>query len=92
MTSEPPIALTKIHEKFKHNLLGKGLVSTIQPESDFSGTYGFDEIVDDVKLIIHMKFQNILMNGCTNMGKKLSCDPPRFNFKRQALSLLYPGA
>ena len=47
-------------------------------EPDFSQTYRFREEVDNVELITYMKFQNILMTGCRNMGKKIA--PKMFFF------------
>ena len=34
-------------------------------------TYRFRKVADNVQLITRMKFQNILMTGCKDMGKKL---------------------
>ena len=51
-------------------------------------------MLDNVELIMYMKFQKILMTRCRDMDKKHQkcpiCDPQRFFFKNQTLSLLYP--
>ena len=58
-------------------------------------------MLDNVELIMYMKFQKILMTGCRHMDKKpQKCPqngvfppfvtPQDFFFKNRALSLLYP--
>ena len=56
-------------------------------------------MLDNAGLIMHMKFQKLLMNGCRDMDKKdQKClengfSPfvtPKDFFKNPALSLLYP--
>ena len=57
-------------------------------------------MLDNVELIMYMKFQKILMTGCRDMNKKHQkypknvffphLWPPRFLFKNRALSLSYP--
>ena len=57
-------------------------------------------MLDNVELIMYMKFQKLLMTGCRDMDKKHKntlkigvspiCDSLRFFFKNQALSLFYP--
>ena len=58
-------------------------------------------MLDNVKLIVYMKFQKMLMTGCRDMDKKhQKCPqngvfppfvtPQDFFFKNRALSLLYP--
>ena len=57
-------------------------------------------MLDNVKLIMYVKFQKILMNGCRDMDKKHQKYPknggfppfvtPLDFFKNRALSLLYP--
>ena len=54
----------------KKCLKNRGLVPTIQPEPDFSWTCGFRQKLDNVELIMYMKFQKILMTGCRDMDKK----------------------
>ena len=49
----------------------RGLVPSIQPETDFYHTNGFREVVDNVELITYMKFQNISMTGCKDMDKNV---------------------
>ena len=80
----------------KPGVQNRGLVPTTQPEPDFSCTYVFHELLDNVKLIISQK---MLMTGCRDMGKKLeNCQfgfspnlrPRTFFFKNQALSIMYP--
>ena len=48
----------------------EGLVLTIQPEPDFSWICSFRWVVDNVELIIYMKFRKLLMNECRDMDKK----------------------
>ena len=84
----------------RQNLKYRNLVPTIQLELDFSWTCGFRWMLDNVKLIMYMKFQKILMTGCRDMDKKhQKCPknvfspfvtPQYFFFKNRALSLLYP--
>ena len=74
--------------KMTLSLKSRGLVPTIQPELDFSLTYSFQEVVDNVELITYMKFQKTLKTRCKDMGKKLKkypqngfssiCDPKIF--------------
>ena len=45
-----------------------GLVTTIQPELDFSRTCGFREVLDNVQVIKYVKFQNIPMTRCRDNG------------------------
>ena len=84
------------------SLTNRGLVPTKQPETDFPLTYRFRKTVDNVQLITYMKFQNILMTGWKDMGKKFWKYPPpppmriipylwttRFFFENGALSLFY---
>ena len=57
-------------------------------------------MLDNVDLIMYMKFQKILMTRCRDMDKKLKkyqktgsspiFEPQRFFFKIRALSFLYP--
>ena len=56
-------------------------------------------MLDNVELIMHMKFQNILTTGCSDMNKKPQKCPqnqgfplfvtPNIFFKNRALSILY---
>ena len=48
----------------------RGLVPTIQPEPDFSWTCGFRYELDNVELVMYVKFQKHLMTGCRDMDKK----------------------
>ena len=72
---------------------------TIQPETDFSQTYAFREMLDNIELITDTKFQKILMTECKDMGKKLQKKTkmgfspfatPKIFFKNCDLLLLYP--
>ena len=58
-------------------------------------------MLENVKRMMYMKFQKLLMTGRRDMDKKTSksprkwgfspiCDPSRFSPKNRALSLLYP--
>ena len=57
-------------------------------------------MLDNVELIMYMKFQKLLMTGCRDMDKKIKITPkmgffpylwpPKIFFKNRALSLLYP--
>ena len=86
--------------KKRLSLKKRGLVPTIQPEPDFSWTCRFCQMLDNVELIMYMKFQKLLMTGCRDMDKNIKntpkvgffpiCDSRRFFFKNRALSLLYP--
>ena len=51
------------------------MVPTTQPGPDFSCIYGIREVVDHVELITCMKFQNILMPECKDIGKQLQKYP-----------------
>ena len=42
--------------KKRQNLKNRGLVPTIQPETDFSQTCGFREVLSNVELITQTKF------------------------------------
>ena len=46
-------------------------------------------MLDNVELIIYMKFQKLLMTGCRDMNKKHQKSPKIF-FKNRVLSLLHP--
>ena len=59
------------NDKKRPSLKNRGLVPTIQPEPDFSWTCGFREVLDNVDLILYMKFQKIVMTGCKDMDKKI---------------------
>ena len=48
----------------------RGLAPTIQPEPDFSWICGFRQMLDNVELIMYMKFQKLLIAGCRDMDKK----------------------
>ena len=86
--------------KVRRSLKNRGLVHSIQPEPDFSWTYGFRKELNDVELITYMKFQNIFMIGCRDMGKELQnysytgvFPPfviPKIFFKNRAPPLVYP--
>ena len=56
--------------KKRQSLKNRGLVPTIQPEPDFSWTCGFRQMLDNVELIMYIKFQKLLMTGCRDMDKK----------------------
>ena len=91
--------IPKMSKKWQ-NLKNRSLFPSVQPESDFSRTYHFLEVVDNVDLITYKKFQNILIRMqrygqktlkiSPQMGVHPICEPPRFFFKNRALSLLYP--
>ena len=53
-------------------VIKRGLVATLKPEPDFPRRCGFREVLDNDELITLMEFQNILMTGCRDMGKKLA--------------------
>ena len=83
------------------SLKNRVLVSTIQPEPDFSWTCCFHSVLDNVELIMYMQFQKLLMTGSRDMDKKHQkypqngffppfLTPQDFFFKNRALSLLYP--
>ena len=57
------------------SLKSRGLVPTIHPEPDFSGTNSFHKMVDNVKLTKCMKFQDILMTGCIDIKIMMSKYP-----------------
>ena len=81
------------------SLKNRGLVPTIQPEPDSSWTCRFHLVLDNVKLIMYMKFQKLLMTGLSMDQKHQKClknggfppfvNPKIFFFKNPALSLLY---
>ena len=56
--------------KKQPSLKNRGLVPTIQPEPDFSWTCGFRQMLDNVELIMYMKFQKLLMTGSRDIDKK----------------------
>ena len=77
---------TKNEKKVSNN---SGLVFIIKSEPDLSWTYGFHEVLDDVKSIAYMIFQSILTTGCRNIGKETNFFW-WFFFENWTLSLLYP--
>ena len=52
------------------SLKNRGLVPTIQSESDFSRTCSFHEVLDNVNHITYVKFQKPLITGCRDLDKK----------------------
>ena len=79
-----------------HENKDRGLIITIQLEPDFFRTYRFREVVDNVELIIYMTFQNILMTGYKDMGKKQkwyfssNFDPSRVFFQNSGSLTFVP--
>ena len=55
------------------------MVPTIQPEPDFSLTYGFRGVVHNVKFVTYIKFQNILRTGCKDIEKNFK-NTPKWGF------------
>ena len=49
--------------KKRFSLENRGLVPNIQPQPDISWTCSFQEVLDNVELIMYMKFQKTLMPG-----------------------------
>ena len=56
--------------KKRLSLKKRGLVTTVQPELDFSMTCGLREVLDNVLKIKYVKFQNIPMTRCRDIGQK----------------------
>ena len=53
----------------------RGLVPTILPEPDFSPTYVFRKVLDNVEVTTYMKFQNIFYHWMQRCRKKLQKYP-----------------
>ena len=71
---------------FLESLNNRGMIPTIQPEPDFFWTCGFCLVLDNVELIMHIKFQEFLMTGCRNMDTEHSKCPQNVFFHMSASS------
>ena len=81
-------------------LKDRGLVPTIQSEQRFSWTCGFHWLLDNVELIMYMKFQKLLLLDAEIWTKDISnaqkwefsliCDPQDFFFQKSGSVTFVP--
>ena len=70
------------------SLKNRSLVPAIQPEPDFSCTCGI--VLDNVELIMYMKFHKILITGCRDISKRYQKCPKKGVFQKSGSVTFIP--